>query len=336
MARRPLSTAPAAMALGLTFGIVALAGCGGGGDDTTAPAQPPAASVKGFPAGKGQSVSQLTQGLPKGPVLAPTVSVVKKGRSRIGFGLFAANRKQVTSPSVALYIASAKGLGVRGPYPARTESLAVKPQFVAQTTSQDPDSAKVVYVADVPVPVNGLQAIIAIARINGRLVASTPAPIGKWEGEPAEPPGVGDKAIKVSTPTKASVGGDLSKIDTRVPPDTQHDADLADVLGSKPVVLTFATPQLCQSRVCGPVVDIAEQVKSTWSKRGVDFIHMEIYQDNKLTNPPRFRPQVIKWGLPSEPWTFVIGKDGRVKARFEGAYSVGELERALQQTLGST
>ena len=79
MARRPLSTAPAAMALGLAFGIVALAGCGGGDDDTTAPAQPPAASVKGFPAGKGQSVSQLTQGLPKGPVLAPTVSVVKKG-----------------------------------------------------------------------------------------------------------------------------------------------------------------------------------------------------------------------------------------------------------------
>ena len=37
-------------------------------------------------------------------------------------------------------------------------------------------------------------------------------------------------------------------------PDTVQD-DFADVLGTKPVVIVFATPALCQSRVCGPVVD---------------------------------------------------------------------------------
>ena len=40
-----------------------------------------------------------------------------------------------------------------------------------------------------------------------------------------------------------------------------HDVDFADVVGKKPTVLLFATPALCQSRVCGPVVDVAEQVK---------------------------------------------------------------------------
>ncbi len=58
-----------------------------------------------------------------------------------------------------------------------------------------------------------------------------------------------------------------------------HDVDLADVVGKKPVVLLFATPALCVSRVCGPVVDIAEQVKSEVGD-DVAFIHMEIFTDN--------------------------------------------------------
>ena len=41
-----------------------------------------------------------------------------------------------------------------------------------------------------------------------------------------------------------------------------HDVDFADALGKKPVVLLFATPLLCQSRVYGPVADIAEEVKA--------------------------------------------------------------------------
>ena len=74
-------------------------------------------------------------------------------------------------------------------------------------------------------------------------------------------PGPGDPAPRIHTPTEADVGGDLAAIDTRLPPSSMHDADFADVVGKKPVVLLFATPQLCQSRVCGPVVDIAEQVE---------------------------------------------------------------------------
>src|SRR3990172_3608677 len=44
--------------------------------------------------------------------------------------------------------------------------------------------------------------------------------------------------------------------------DRMEDDDVADVLGKEPVVLTFAPPALCQSGVCGPTVDIAEEVKS--------------------------------------------------------------------------
>ena len=72
------------------------------------------------------------------------------------------------------------------------------------------------------------------------------------------------RAIDIHTPTITSVAGDAAKISTRVPPATPMlQTDFHDVLGKKPIVLVFATPQLCQSRICGPVVDVAMQVQAS-------------------------------------------------------------------------
>jgi hypothetical protein len=40
-----------------------------------------------------------------------------------------------------------------------------------------------------------------------------------------------------------------------------------------------------------------------------------------------------QWRLQTEPWTFVVGSDGRIKAKFEGSVSAGELEAALRRFL---
>ncbi len=98
------------------------------------------------------------------------------------------------------------------------------------------------------------------------------------------------------------------------------------MVGKKPVILLFATPALCQTRVCGPVVDVAEQVKA---KRGKDaeFIQMEIFRDNDINKG--YRPQVRAYNLPTEPWVFAIDRKGKVAARIEGPYSASELERAV-------
>jgi hypothetical protein len=40
-----------------------------------------------------------------------------------------------------------------------------------------------------------------------------------------------------------------------------------------------------------------------------------------------------EWHLPTEPWTFLVGGDGRVKAKFEAAVSAGELESAVKRFL---
>src|SRR3712207_432446 len=157
-----------------------------------------------------------------------------------------------------------------------------------------------------------------MAKLAGRLISTNPFSVDVGASDASGPPDVGERAIRVHTKTIADVGGDASQISTRTPPaEDLLQTDLADVLGRKPVVITFATPLLCASRVCGPVVDIVEEAKAT-APGDVAFIHQEIYRDNQVNKG--VQPPVAKWRLPSEPWTFVIDRDGKVAARFEGAF----------------
>jgi hypothetical protein len=309
------------------LGLGSLAGCGSGGNQASTPAAPPSARPEDFPTAQGKAtLGDLIQGLRQGPALAPSVSILRPGpHNRFGFALFDQARKQINGATVALYTASAQQTDVRGPFPARSESLAVSPAFQSKTSSQDPDSAKSVYVADVPVDKPGRHVLIALARLDGRLVASSA--IAFAVAPSGGPPAAGQRAIKVDTPTRRDVR-DISEIDTRIPPGTMHDASLADVLGRKPVVITFATPALCKSRVCGPIVDELEQLKARYGSRA-EFIHMEVYNQNRIERG--YRPQFRAWRLPSEPWTFVIDRRGIVTAAFEGAASTGEMARAIDR-----
>jgi hypothetical protein len=321
----------------LALGSLA-AGCGSGGAKEGAKAPPPVARPQDFPKANGSTLSELARRVGQtGPILSPSVSVLQPGRDRFGFALFDRSRAQIGAAPAAIYIAPLGGGPARGPYLARYESLSVKTPYLSKTVAQDPDSAMSVYAAEVRFPKPGLYQALGIARLDNRLVAASQSgtPIQVVEKSPV--PDVGQKAPRIHTPTKASVGGDLSKIDTRVPPDSMHDVDFADVVGKKPVILVFATPRLCQSRVCGPVVDIAEQVKAEHPD-GAAFIHQEIYRNNTiargcvpLKRPAAqcFQPQVVRWKLPTEPWLFAIDRRGRIVDRIEGAYSVRELEHAV-------
>jgi hypothetical protein len=303
------------------------AGCGAGDDGGTPPAQPsPTARPADFPRADGKTIASLQAESGQSLVFAPSVQDLKKGTNRYGFALFDTARKQVTGAAVAVYTAREDGTGLRGPYIARSESLKVRGPFQSRTTASDPDAAKSVYVADVPFPRSGRQVVTAMAKLDGRLISTNPFSVDV--GAPgAGPPDVGQKAIRVHTKTIADVGGDASQISTRTPPaEDLLQTDLAEVLGRKPVVITFATPLLCASRVCGPVVDIVAEAKSR-APSSVAFIHQEIYRDNQVDKG--VQPPVARWRLRSEPWTFVIDRSGRIAARFEGAFSVGELSRAI-------
>ena len=293
------------------------------------------AKPEDFPSAQGKTLAQLRSELGRGgPVLAPSVSQLTTGDNRFGFGLFDRSRAQIANAAVAVYVSPAGGGQASGPYTARYESLDVKSQFQSRQTATDPNAAKSVYVADIPFEKPGTYDVLGIARLDGRLVAATSAAPGLQVVRAADDPipSRGDPAPRIHTPTEAEVGGDLAAIDTRIPPSSMHENDFADVVGKKPVVLLFATPQLCQSRVCGPVVDIAEQVKADLGGDDVEFIHMEVFRDNDIAKG--LRPQLNAYNLQTEPWLFTIDREGKVAARLEGAFSAGELQAALKPASG--
>ena len=310
-------------------GALVLVGCNDADEPPSRPAAAPTAGPVEFPRPDGRQLAKLARLAPAGPVIVASQSILGTGRQRFAFGLYDRDRRAINRAPVALYVQAERTREpARGPYLAQIESLVVDSPFRSQSSSADPDAARSVYVAKLPFPRAGRYRVLALARIDGRLVASDV--IATDVGGRAGPPAVGDPAIRVHTPTEEDAGGDITTIDTRVPPSSMHADDFADVLGRKPVLLLFATPLLCRSRVCGPVVDIAEQVKAKLGDKAA-FIHMEIYEDNRADRP--FRPQVRSWRLPTEPWAFAIDRHGTVVARFEGAFSPAELERAMKRAI---
>ena len=150
-------------------------------------------------------------------------------------------------------------------------------------------------------------------------------------GEPMRAiPAFREPAPRVETDTLASVGGDPKLLDTRVPPSDMHKQSLKDVIGKRPVALLFSTPQLCQSRVCGPVTDIAYQLEHTYGKQ-IAFIHQEVYKDNDPNKG--LRTPLQQFNLKSEPWLFVVGADGKVTERLEGSFGLKTFENAVKTAL---
>jgi len=338
-----------------------MGGCGGGsgseestsGSGGTAESRPAPPSSE-FPSPEGRSLRELLKAADaRAEVLVEAAAeVFYPGKNRYPFEILDEDRNPISDAEVALYYARVpqpkagarsrsgnRGPAARaetqaldepavGPFPAKVESLATKPEFRAASTAEDPDAAGVVYSTELSFPSDGEWRIAAILKeageLKGALLAT--AVVGEFEKVPQP----GQKAPVIHTPTAQDAGGDLSKITTRAPPDTQNKVDFADALGKEPIVLLFATPQFCQSRVCGPVVDVAEQAKHEYGDKAA-FIHMEIYNENDPAE--KVRPQVRAFHLPSEPWLFTIDRQGIVRDAVEGAFGLKLMHRAVDEAI---
>ena len=318
--RRPTFRSLLALAC---LSLFLLVGCGGSDDQSR-----PAPSAAEFPSAKGKTIGEVLNdpgAKPTKLVIAPATQTFDVGENRYAFGVFTRGQEQIDDADVALYFArDAKG-PVTGPLPAQVTSLETKPAYRA-TGAGGPGEATTVYVVPkVDFDRNGPWLVVAMLKgPEGLEVSRVPSPVvGKFPRVPKP----GDKAPVIHTPTAADVGGDIAKIDTRLPPDQMHEVDFADAVGKKPIVLVFATPALCQTRVCGPVVDVAQQVADSY-KGKADFIHMEVYNDNEIAKGPR--PQLQAFNLESEPWAFLVDRNGIIRDRIEGAFGVSELEEAMR------
>jgi len=307
------------------------AACGSDGDSPSTEGEAGAPDVGSFPAVEGGTIVELARGIGTSQemVVSQAGQTYEPGRNRFSFGVFNADGSEINDAEVALYAAPGPNGAARGPFPARIESLQTDAAFRSETTAAESQPVTVAYVSEIEFDRPGEWRLAAVVRQGGEEVASLLPSIEV--GDYARIPDVGEMPPRIHTPTASDVG-DLSEIDTRVPHDTMHEHDLYDVLGERPTVLLFATPALCMSRVCGPMVDIAEQVHSDASD-DVAFIHVEVYNDNDPNKG--IRPELRAYGLQTEPWLFVMDASGKVSTRIEGAFSVGDLEAAVEEAPGA-
>jgi hypothetical protein len=183
-----------------------------------------------------------------------------------------------------------------------------------------------IYVAHLRVPRPGRYWLVA-APSGARIQALGTLDVAARGSSPA----IGAPAPRSATPTLAT--SSVASLTTRRPPDLALlRYSVAGALAEhRPFVVTFATPKFCTSRTCGPVVDVVDAVRRQFASSPVRFIHVEVFQDN---DPAKGHNRWMKqWGLRSEPWTFLVGRDGRVKAKFEGSVSAAELAAAVRRKL---
>lgn len=293
---------------------VALAGCGGSGSD----------SGSADALGGGKTLEELWRAPGDDVAVVAGTANHEPGEVRFSFLVVDAEGQVVTLPTARLWVArkleakpflesAAKLERIGIPGGAEADATHI---YVARVRLREPGTYW--YLAE---PEGGKDEVQAL----GNVVVTADDP----------EPGVGDPAPPSETPTLASVGGDAARITTRTPPDEillQH--SVAESLRARvPFVVTFSTPKYCTSRTCGPTVDVVEEVARRFEERDVRFIHVEVYEDN---DPAKgYNRWMREWSLETEPWTFVVGTDGRIVERYEGPVSVAELEEALDALLPS-
>jgi hypothetical protein len=311
-----------------------VAACGGGNDPgefksagadrrVTAASKVSAAD---FPATGGRTLQAIADTVEAGPQVGLATSVLLPREERLVFGMIGKDRGFLYGKS-ALYVATTPNAKARGPYPAPADSIVPKPAFISRGTAADTAGIKAIYAARVPFPKAGEYAVLAVTKVGSRLHGAATR-VTVRASSPI--PDVGGQPPDVDTDTLASAGGDIASIDTRIPPDDMHKENIGDVLGRRPVALLFSTPQLCQSRVCGPVTDIALQLEGEYGDR-MTFIHQEVYVDNEVAKG--LRPQLRAFRLETEPWLFTFDEQGRVAARLEGSFGVNAFREAVEAAL---
>jgi hypothetical protein len=142
---------------------------------------------------------------------------------------------------------------------------------------------------------------------------------------------IGSKAPPSDTPTLANAPA--NEVTTARPPDVdllRH--SVAESLeDGAPFVLAFATPKYCESRTCGPTVEVVQKVRQQFEGTGIRFLHVEVYEGN---DPAKgYNRWMREWNLPSEPWVLLVDGSGIVRAKFEGSVSVDELGEAVEEHL---
>lgn len=227
------------------------------------------------------------------------------------------------SPNVGVYFLTPKG-------DTRELRQTVNAKFVAWSTA-----AGGVFSTEIDLIEGGLyQLDINLTSSNGvEIFAQTNILV---QDDP-QTPAVGT-AAPASVTYKAGDKEDLSQITSALIPDPDlYQLSINEALKQgKPLVVVFATPAFCVSATCGPQLEELAKVKDVIGTRA-NFIHVDVFEDPHLIEGGRptgdLVPAVLEWGLPTEPWTFIVDKNGLISAKFEQLATATEIEIKLLEIL---
>jgi hypothetical protein len=278
-----------------------------------------------FPRVAGRSLKQLALLIKGTAQLGGGSQTFSRGVKRYAFALTDRTNRFIYAPT-AVYISRSVDGPAQGPFLAPADSLTVPRQY-RSNENDGPGGLKAIYWTHIPLSRSGIYYMLALTRAGGHLIGS-PGQVAVALHNPI--PDVGQRPPAISTDTLASVHGNVHLATTRVPPENMHSVSFNQVLGKRPVALLFSTPELCTSRVCGPVTDIMVMLQHEFGNK-LAFIHQEIYAGN---DPARgLRSQLHAFHLETEPWLFTVNRDGVIAARLEGVFGVNEARQAVQAAL---
>jgi hypothetical protein len=144
---------------------------------------------------------------------------------------------------------------------------------------------------------------------------------------------------------KDAACGNIAQIDSGVPPDSFHNATIADGLTQKkPMIIYLGEPGRCPSLTCGPTVQILQQLASATDAKnkvtyGSEFLieHIEVHSPASANT---VNPALQPFGIPcdaqgncDEPWVYFVNANGVISDRYEGPVTLIQLEQSADGTL---
>jgi len=270
------------------------------------------------------------------PATATTVrarlesSIVRAGRNRIVVSVSDQSNRDMAKPDVVAHFS----------FRSATDP-ALAPVDVTGIFVWVVRGEKAVYIADMTLPSAGrYNATITLDGPAGR-IGSASLPVSARAQGPT--PQIGEVAPSVRTPIAADVGGDLRLISSDAVPDErfyQHSVD--ELLAAhEPFVLILYSPTFCPTTACGPLLEYMKEVADEIPP--MTFVHAEPYamtdvggqlQPEIDGSKFRYAPWSVAYGLPFEPFVFVVGPDGRILASFEVIVGSNEIRAAIGSAIG--
>lgn len=144
---------------------------------------------------------------------------------------------------------------------------------------------------------------------------------------------IGEKAPRSETRTTATEP--LSAITSDPHPDPRfYEMTVAEAIDKGASVVVFSSFVACPREACGTLLDQVKELADEFSSLG--YVHVDVYEDvTGADEEALLVPSVAEWGLPSEPWVFVVDGAGIVADRFEGVASDDELRAAMTSAKSS-